>query len=261
MKDIKSLLNKIDVEEKTIKKIAIFLKTKRGQQFVSKLHTSTLKDLSRRYELPKFIRLYNNDTKNMNMILHVIRKEGITIKRYIPVYTEPPTTKKLPVNLTKKEIKQIDAHRPKKTLGVAAQLHMYEEAKMAKYIKRNPAPTERELKEDLFPMELKKAYEDKLELHRIYVRRFLVSAHYRLSIFGRFKIAEGKYERRFLMYIKDVDLGGHNINGIPKTHRLIQKVQHIADEYYKKDSNLICVVVKNFSNTLGRIIIPHKNTF
>lgn len=173
MKDIKSLLNKIEVEEKTIEKIGIFLKTKRGQTFVSKLYTMPLKDLCKRYQVPKFIRLYNNDTKNRNLIISAIKKYNVSIPVYKPIQLNAPTRVKCPVFLTKDEIGKIDARRPSKKLGFAAKLHAYEEHMMSKFIAKHPAPTEKELAEDLFPEELKAGYDNMIYIHREHVRNVL----------------------------------------------------------------------------------------
>lgn len=173
MKDIKSLLNKLDVEEKTLEKIGVFLKTKRGQMFVSKLHNMSLKELCQRYDAPKFIRLYNNDIKNKNLILAAIKKFNVNIPVYKPIKQYVPKRMKHSVFLTKEEIRKIDARRPSIKMGFAARMHAIEEYKMNKFIAKHPAPTERELAEDLFPEELKAGYENMLYIHREYVRNSL----------------------------------------------------------------------------------------
>ena len=256
MKDIKSILKKIDVEEKTIEKIAIFLKTKRGLKFVSKLYTSPLKDLCNRYNCPKFVRLYNNDAKNMNLIKHVIKRENIEIPK-TKVVSLNITVKKYPVRLTKAEMRKIDSLRPKKTMGQAERFHAYEEDKMAKYVALHPAPTDWQLKQDLFPQEMIDGYNRLLEAHREYVRDFIVSAYHRLSIIGRYKIADGKFVNRPLTSIKDINGGGHHINSISKEHPLLKKAQAIADEHYKQDNNLVCIQIKGHTS-VGRLLTPHK---
>lgn len=173
MKDIKSLLNKIEVEEKTVEKIGIFLKTKRGQNFVSRLYTMSIRDLCRTYQAPKFMRLYNNDTKNKNLIISAIKKYKISIPVYTPVQMDAPTRIKYPIFLTKSELGKIDARRPSKKLGFAERMHAYEEHIMNKFITKHPAPTERELAEDLFPEELKAGYDNMLYIRREYVRNML----------------------------------------------------------------------------------------
>lgn len=173
MKDIKSALKKVKNEEKIAEKIAIFIKTKRGTAFVSKLHTASVKELCRNLQAPKFMSLYSNDTKNKNVILAVMKKHGITVPKARIIKLDVPKRVKYPIYLTKEEIGKIDAHRPKKKLGFAARMHAYEEYMMDKFKKKHPAPTEKELAEDLFPEELKAGYDNMLYIRREYVRNEL----------------------------------------------------------------------------------------
>lgn len=176
MKDIKSLLHKIDIEEKTIEKIGIFLKTKRGKKFVSKLYSMPLRDLCRTYQAPKFVRLYKADWKNTNLIKAAIKKYNVSIPAYSPPEICVPERIKVPVFLTKKEMREIDARRPKK-LGFAARIHAYEEQKMAKF-KAKYIPTEDAVNQDIFAEELKSQIKTQLYIHREYVRNFLSRAYY-----------------------------------------------------------------------------------
>lgn len=175
--DIKSALHKIEVEEKTIEKIGIFLKTKRGLQFVSKLHNMSLHDLCSLYQAPRFMRLYKNDARNKNLIVAAITKYSIKIPVYNPIKQDVPTRVKCPVFLTKEELRKIDARRPSTKLGFAARMHAYEEHKMNKFIAKHPAPTEKELAEDLFPEELKAGYKNMLYIRREHVRNSLCKTY------------------------------------------------------------------------------------
>lgn len=204
MKDIKNLLKKIEIEEKTIENIGKFLKTKRGQQFVSNLHTAPLRDLCLRYHTPKFLRLYTNDVKNKNLIIAAIKKYDITIPITTPVEIRPPIKVKCKIRLTKKELTEIDARRPRK-MGFAALMHAYEEHKVQRFITKHPTPTERELKQDLFPEEITTTRGTQLWLYREYTRNFLCKVYanvekreryYRLFCIYDNKIAKGKiYEK------------------------------------------------------------------
>ena len=256
MKDIKSCLEKIERTETAVENIGKFLKTKKGQQFVSKLHTASIRELRDRYKAPRFLRIFDDDRKNKNLILAAINKYNISIPKYTPITTTKVTITKTSIRLTKKELREIDAQRPRRT-GRAALMHSYEEHKMAKFIAVHPIPTETDLKQDLFPEELKKAHDELLEKHREYVRKFIVSTYYKLPIIGRYKIADGVFVNRPIMEIKDICMGGHNINGIPKTHPLLKKVQKIVDECYSKDNSLVCIIIRGHSKQ-GRIMIPTK---
>jgi hypothetical protein len=129
------------------------------------------------HRAPKFMRIYGNDTKNMNLIKAAIKKYNINTSE--PKPTEPcaPKRVKYKIHLTKKEIRKIDSHRPSKKMGFAERMHAYEEHKMNKFIKKHPAPTERELAEDLFPEELKAGYKNMLYIRREHVRNILCETY------------------------------------------------------------------------------------
>jgi hypothetical protein len=204
MKNIKYILNKIDVEEKTIEKIGKFLGTKRGMLFVSKLHTSTLKDLCNRYNCPKFIRLYTNDTRNTNIIKAAIKKYNIIIPTYTPIKTEVKIVKH-PVRLKKEEIRKANANCPIKKQGFAALMHAYEEYKMVKYEKKNPLP---DTKMDIFAEEIISQRNTQIWIHREYIRNFLN------RVYGHIQIRE-PYYRVFMVYENDINHKPYEKEGDP----------------------------------------------
>lgn len=193
MKDIKTLLHKIEVEEKTIEKIGTFLKTKKGQTIVSKLYIMSLKELCDRYSAPKFLRLYKNDRKDKNLIKAAIKKYEISIPVYKPLTYEKITRAKSPVLLTRKELREIDARRPKK-LGFAARMHAYEEHKLKKF--ENNLPTKEAVKQDIFSKELEAQINTQLYIRREYIRNFLSRVYYKVnkreSFYRLFMVYENK---------------------------------------------------------------------
>lgn len=193
MKDIKSLLNKIEVEEKTVEKIGTFLKTKKGQTVVSKLYIMSLKELCDRYDAPKFLRLYKNDRKDKNLIKAAIKKYKVNIPVYKPLIQEKTIRVKCPVRLTRKELREIDARRPKK-LGFAARMHAYEEHKLKKF--ENNLPTKEAVKQDIFSKELEAQINTQLYIRREYIRNFLSRVYYKVnkreSFYRLFMVYENK---------------------------------------------------------------------
>ena len=200
--DIKSALNNIQKEEETIKKIGKFLKTKKGTLFVSKLYTAPLKELCDRYEAPKYLRLYKNDRKDKNLIKAAITKYNITIPGYKPVITGTATIVKLPVRLTKKEIREIEAKRPKK-MGRAALMHALEEHKMKKFENSHKLP-----EQDLFAEEFKAQIKTQLYIHREYVRNFISRAYYNVD-------KREPFYRLFLVYENKATGGTYEKEGDP----------------------------------------------
>ena len=194
MKDIKTALNKIRIEEETLEKIGKFLKTKRGQRFVSKIYTQPFTRLCIIQNAPRFLRLYNDDRKNKNLVLAAIKKYNISIPVYTDTIVYTNTWVKSPVRLTKKEAKEMNARRPKK-LGFAARMHAYEEHKLKKF-EHKYIPTEKDLQPDLFSEELTTQIKTQLYIPREYVRNFLsrvyCNVNKRERFFRLFMVYENK---------------------------------------------------------------------
>ena len=251
---IKARLDKIAKEEQTIEKIGKFLKTKRGYKFVSMLHRMPLKDLCE-LNNAQFMRIYSSDTKNMNIIKASIRKFNIHFEDPPKIEPIKPQKVKCQIYLKRDQRKEIEARNKPKKFGFAALMHAYEEHKMQKFVKKHPAPTERELAEDLFPDEIRNAYSNMIDTARYKIRQNLVSAYCKLSIIGRYEIANGKWIEKPITMIKDIDGGGHHINAIPEEHKLIRKAQEIANNAYKEDNSLVCIIIKGHYRQ-GRLLIP-----
>ena len=178
MKSIKLVLNKLEMHEKAMEKIATFLKTKRGQQFVSKLHTGPLKELCTRYEAPKIIMFYKNDRKDKNVIKAVIKKYNIPIPSYKAAEMEPIKWINYPVRLTKKEMKKANARRPEK-MGFEALVRAREEHKINRFKATcNWLIREENIQGDLFSDEMKAQLNTQLFLYREYTRNFMTKVYF-----------------------------------------------------------------------------------
>lgn len=193
MKTISQSLQRIDKIEKTIEKIGTFLKTKRGKKFVIEFNAGKPLDmLCVKYSTPGFIKMFDNNTRNVNMIKSAIKTYNIQVVQHIPVKYQNVENKKYQIYLTAEEMKKVNARMSKK-LGFAARMHMLENYKVAKYEKKHPTKTEKELKEDLFPSEIIAQRKTQLWLYREYTRNFLC------RVYAKEKIRESFY-RVFLVY-------------------------------------------------------------
>lgn len=269
-KSITENLNKIELIENTVEKIGKFLKTKRGTSFVSKLHTAPFRELCRRYNVPKFMLLYSNDTINLNLVKAAIKKYDIQLPtRTKTTRLEAPKQPKTAIKLTAEEHKTYNkAHSPSK-MGFAALMHAYEEHKMKKFEKLHPAPTERELKEDLFPEELLRAWDTMMTIHREYVRNMLCDTYYNkgLPIFCKNR---DDFYKLYVVYNKYEKEGDPYVVGYPFTdtrvwnqYTLIDKVKEklqIKANYYCADSDAIGLRVYNkYGIPIAYSTIPRKN--
>lgn len=204
MKTIKELLNKIEIQEKTIEKIGAFLKTKRGQTFVTKLNTASLRELCSRYSAPKFIMLYGNDKKDKNLVRAAIKKYNITIPEYRPIPMTPIKRTKIQICLTPKEMKYMNAQRPKK-MGFAALMHALEEHKVNKF--RATCDwlfKDSSIRGDLFSDEMLAQQKTQLFLYREYTRNFLAKAYSNVE-------NKEYFYRLFLVKENKSDLAEHKI--------------------------------------------------
>lgn len=267
MKDIKSILNKLELEEKTIEKMGIFLKTKRGQRFVNYIETASLNELCKRFDAPKFMHLYGNDRKDKNLIRTAIKKYNVNIPAYTPILQEPPKRIKCQIRLTKDEIRKIDSHRPTKKLGFAERMHAYEEHMMNKFIAKYPAPTERELAEDLFPEELKAGYENMLYIRREHVRNILCERYCKVpnkeTFFRVFRVLSVNEDRatgrKHKPVISEVEIDPSVTSSaswflchkkMPSMEEIHLMMAHLAKDAYKVDNQSIKVKLYTYDGTL-----------
>ena len=269
-KSIKTQLNKIELVEKTVEKIGKFLKTKRGTSFVSNLHTAPFRELCRRYNVPKFMLLYRNDTRNINLVKAAIKQYNIQLPtKTKTMRLEAPKQPKTAIKLTADEYKAINIARSPRKMGFAALMHAYEEHKMKKFEKLHPAPTERELKEDLFPEELLRAWNTMMTIHREYVRNMLCDTYYNKS-FPIFCKNRDDFYKLYVVYNKYEKEGDPYVVGYPFTntkvwnqHTLIDKVKEklqIKANYYCADSDAIGLRVYNkYGIPIAYSTIPRKN--
>jgi hypothetical protein len=260
MKDIKSALNKIEKEEKTIEKIALFLKTKRGRGFVSKLYIQPFVQLCRIYNAPKFIQLYNNSTYNRNLVLAAIKKYNISIPSYTNTIAYTNTWSKTPVRLTKKEAKEMNARYPKK-LGFAALMHAYEEHKVKRFEEKHPFLTETELSQDLFPEELIVQRKTQLYLYREYTRNFLCKVYsnskIRENYYRVFLVYENKFNKKLYEKEGDPFIIGYPFAGCTE-YTSLDRIKEILRKRAKLIKDAECVEVKVY-NKYGTLLASARH--
>lgn len=143
-------LEQVKRQNELIEKLGKFLKTEKGPKVVNDLYKYPTVDLCKKYGI-NFMLYTKNTTYIKNLIVYCINKYEIKAKPVVEYPEIKIEKRKLPENLTKEEIKLIMSKKPKARLGRAALLHGYEVAKIAKWEKRHPKPTDVQLKEDLFP--------------------------------------------------------------------------------------------------------------
>ena len=258
MKSIKSLLNRLEVEEQTIEKIAKFLKTKRGQQFVIKLYTMPYKALCESLKVPKFMRLYNNDLKNRNLVISTIKKYNIVVPK--PKYVKGTYKKgpKSPIRLKREELAKMTARYQRKELGFAALMYAYENHKVAMFEKKHLAPIE-QLTRDLFSEELMVQRRTTLYLYREYTRNFLCKTYAnvvkREPYFRLFLVFNNKFNNSLYEMEPDPYVVGYPFAGCSENTPL-ERLKQILRER-KKDITADCLELKLY-NKYGTLIASVK---
>ena len=195
-KSITARLNKLNKDDKLYKNLCKYITTKKGIKLVSMLHRMPIRTLCSRYDAPKKLLKHGSNTIIMNLINASIRETNVRIEEVPKITREAPVIIKHKTHLTREELRKMVAQNKPKRLGFAALMHALEEHKMDKFKVKNPGPTERELKEDLFPEELSLTYDTQLWIHREYVRNFLCRTYGNKDIRERYFRLFGVYTNK-----------------------------------------------------------------
>lgn len=255
------------IYSKNYKKLMNFVKTDKGKEFVSKLHTGKLKDIAMRYSCP-FVLFFKNDTKNYKLIQKACKDSGIivettTIKSNVIDYTHVS----IPKQLTKTEIKSIESHRPKSKMGHAERHHRLENHKMDKWDKHHPRPTEEQLKGDLFPSTLYEGWKALRSNHQERIHNQIVMKYYKdyVPIYGRITKIPFGYAEKIIGFVKDTKNEITKINDFmgdvetsPK--QLVKRAQCILDEAIKNDNRITSARILSRCGNYGRILIPNNTS-
>lgn len=249
---------------KNYQKIYNFVQTKKGKEFVSALHSAPLKELAKRFNIPSAI-TFKNDTKNYKLIQKAcIHGNVIVVKTRTYPAVKPNiinyTHTSIPKPLTKQQLRAIDKAKPK--IPWARILHNLEETRMKKWDKKHPGPSEKELKENLFPEQLRQWHIDDREKQQENVRNLIILRHYKdyVPIYGRFKLFDNTYKECIIGFVKDTKKQLQQLGPCgdiePQPIELIRKAYEIVNETYKNNPNLICGKIHGKRSNIGRVILP-----
>lgn len=173
-------LEQVKKQNELIEKLGKFLKTEKGPKVVNDLYKYPTVDLCKKYGI-NFMLYTKNTTYIKNLIVYCINKYEIKAKPVVEYPEIKIEKRKLPENLTKEEIKLIMSKKPKARLGRAALLHGYEVAKIAKWEKKHPKPTDKRLKEDLFPETLITGWKTQRNIALEHIRTKLCEHYFKLQ--------------------------------------------------------------------------------
>lgn len=137
-------------------------------------------------------------------------------------------------------------------------MEAYTQDKLKKWVKKHPCPvkTDGDTK-DIFEKEYLLPWERERDLALERIRDFVVSVYDKLSLTGRYKKNENKFEEKPVAKIKDINGEGHKVNELdPKNSKLLKKAQKITNDEHKKNKHLVCTNLKDHKKQKGRIILP-----
>lgn len=137
-------------------------------------------------------------------------------------------------------------------------MEAYAQDKLKKWVKKHPCPvkTDDDTK-DIFEKEYLLPWERERDLALERIRDFVVSVYDKLSLTGRYKKNENKFEEKPVAKIKDINGEGHKVNKLdPKNSKLLKKAQKITNDEHKKNKRLVCTNLKDHKKQRGRIILP-----
>lgn len=137
-------------------------------------------------------------------------------------------------------------------------MEAYAQDKLKKWVKKHPCPVKTDSNtKDLFEKEYLIPWERERDLALERIRDFVVSVYDKLSLTGRYKKNENKFEEKPVAKIKDINGEGHKVNELdPKNSKLLKKAQKITNDEHKKNKRLVCTNLKDHKKQRGRIILP-----
>lgn len=243
------------IYSKNYKKLMNFVKTNKGKEFVSKLHTQRLEELSARFNCP-FVMFFKNNDKNYKLIQKACDDNGVVVvKTQVYPAIKPNivdyTHVKIPKSLTREEIKAIDLKRTKYKLERDERFHMLENHKMDKWETKHPRPSEEQRKNDLFPHTLYEGWKSLREAHQEAVRNQIVLKYYKdyVPVYGRINRFPFGYAEKIIGFVKDTN------NEVNKINDFVGNIEKAPKQIVKKAYCILAEAMKqNHKITSGRIL-------
>lgn len=149
-------------------------------------------------------------------------------------------------------VKSVSLHKNPKRLNKVEYMEKLVEHKTAKWERKNPKPA------DMFTEEVEKWNQLRATAIERF-RDFVISIYDPLLLTGRFVMSKkpsATYIEEKVADIKDINGEGHRVNELPKTSKLMKKVQKITNETKAKRPNLIATNLRDHKKQKGRIILP-----
>lgn len=251
--NIRNQINKIYYSD-IVKKFEKFIKTKENINFLDEINRHNMETLIKKYNL-QYLRKLGTSSRMRDImrtsIIAITDYTGLSnINQNEQIYKKHPQ----PKVLKKGEIKKILKKSEFKPKGRAFLMYSYEEHKILKWERKNPAPTEKMLKEDLFPAMLKAAWNTQRHIALENIRDMLAKKYY-----GVEKENPYEYWKLYAMYKTDSNhvyetqpdpyIIGYPMAGITKdspSELIIERLSKTYKKLYNSGGNS-CIKVKLYN--------------
>nr|DAT77433.1 MAG TPA: hypothetical protein [Caudoviricetes sp.] len=188
-----------------------------------------------------------NFNKHRGTTSEFCREHGIKgLKRKKPWYL-----------LLKRDSIAIESSRKVKKINHTELMEGYVRHKLKKWEAKNPCPVE---KDDLFYEQQYPEWAAKRQKAEEYLRDVVINKYTnKLSLVGRFKIDDNKYEELEVAKITDkfsetVKAGG--VNNLSVESKVMRKAQYMTNITKKKHPKCVCTNLRDHKKQRGRILLP-----
>lgn len=142
----------------------------------------------------------------------------------------------------------------------AAYMEAYAQHKLKRWLKKNPCPIKLDgIQQELFEKEFLVPWQEAKDKELERCRDFVISVYDKLSLVGRYKQSEDKYEHKEVAKLKDKeqDIPKHGgINNVPPNARLLKMAKKITDKEKEDNKTLVATNLLDHNRKKGRIILP-----
>lgn len=161
--------------------------------------------------------------------------------------------------LLKRESIIIEKRKKKGRLNRVELMEGYVQHKLAKWIKRNPCPVE---KDDLFYSQEFPKWDALRTEAEERIRDSVVSKYDKLQLIGRFEASDELYKEQEIAQIRDNgETAKHgSVNNLPEDSKVMKKARAITNKTKAKTKTLICTNLRDHKKKNGRILLPNHKT-
>ena len=152
------------------------------------------------------------------------------------------------------EIKVMNERTVIKRMGSAEFMERLAQHKLAKWVRKHPAPCD---EKDLFNKEFLDPWKEERDKALERFRDVVVSTYYKLKIYGRYSKSDKGYPK-LIGFVKNktTELFEKNVNQLNKESIILNRAFKIVNIEAKKNKNLIGGRLEDPNGKQGRIIIP-----